>query len=147
MPEYLYVSSRKELEDYTTVDDLTDFLYESLKPYEDPKEQISEGIDYAFSSAEGKGGFIQLAVEDDELVGALVMLNTGMKGYIPPNVLLYIAVSPGNRGQGIGGNLIKMAFEKAEGDIKLHVEHDNPAKRLYQRMGFQSKYAEMRYSR
>lgn len=147
MPEYVYVSSRNELEEYTTVDDLTDFLYESLKPYEDPKEQIADGIDYAFSDAEGKGGFIQLAVDGEELVGALVMLDTGMKGYIPENILLYIAVSPGNRGQGIGGNLIKMAFDKAKGDIKLHVEHDNPAKRLYQRMGFQSKYAEMRYSR
>ena len=147
MPQYVYVSSRKELEKSTTVDDLIDFLYESLKPYEDPREQIADGIDYAFSDAEGKGGFIQLALDGEELVGALVMLDTGMKGYIPENILLYIAVSPGNRGQGIGGNLIKMAFDKAEGDIKLHVEHDNPAKRLYERMGFQSKYAEMRYSR
>ena len=147
MLDYIYVSSRKELEDYTSREDLTGFLYESLKPYEDSKSQIADGLDYAFSDAEGKGGFVLLALDDDDPVGALVMLNTGMKGYVPPNILLYIAVSPDSRGRGIGGNLIKMAFEKAEGDIKLHVEYDNPAKRLYERMGFESKYAEMRFSR
>ena len=33
-----------------------------------------------------------------------------------------------------------------EGDTKLHVEYDNPAKRLYERLGFENKYAEMRWS-
>ncbi|MDK2978441.1 MAG: hypothetical protein PWP52_1155, partial [Bacteroidales bacterium] len=29
-------------------------------------------------------------------------------------------------------------------DVKLHVEYDNPAKRLYERLGMTTKYAEMR---
>ena len=37
------------------------------------------------------------------------------------------------------------AARLTEGDLALHVEYDNPAKRLYERLGFRSKYAEMRY--
>ncbi len=146
MINYLCVEKLEDLKEYSSIDELAQFLHSSLIPYEDPVDQIREGLQYAFSEAEGKGGFILLARENDSTVGSLVMLRTGMSGYVPPNLLLYIAVRPDMRGNGIGGKLIEMAFDKADGDIKLHVEHDNPAKRLYERMGFESKYAEMRHT-
>ena len=37
------------------------------------------------------------------------------------------------------------AIEMAEGNIALHVEPDNPAKFLYEKIGFVNKYLEMRY--
>ncbi len=147
MIDYLYVDKLEDLQEYTSISELCGFLHSSLIPYEDPVHEIREGLEYAFSEAEGKGGFVILARDDGDTVGALVMLRTGMSGYVPPNILLYIAVKADCRGQGIGGSLIRKAFDKAVGDIKLHVEYDNPAKRLYERIGFQSKYAEMRYSR
>ena len=72
------------------------------------------------------------------------MNKTGMSGYIPDNILVYVAVDASLRGKGIGAQIIKKSFELAEGDIKLHVEYDNPAKRLYERLGMTTKYAEMR---
>ena len=48
-------------------------------------------------------------------------------------------------GRGIGRRTIERALDQADGPVKLHVEYDNPAKRLYERIGFTSKYAEMRY--
>lgn len=147
MINYLYVDKLEDLREYTSLNELAGFLHSALIPYEDSIDEIMGGLEYAFSEAEGKGGFVLLAREDNTTVGALVMLRTGMSGYVPPNILLYIAVDPAHRGQGIGGNLIKEAFKRASGDIKLHVEYENPAKRLYERMGFESKYAEMRYTR
>ena len=47
--------------------------------------------------------------------------------------------------KGVGAQIIKRSFEIADGDVKLHVEYDNPAKRLYERLGMTSKYAEMRF--
>ncbi len=80
-------------------------------------------------------------------MGAAVVHFTPWSGYVPENLLLFIAVSPASRGRGIGRALLDAVVAECEGDIKLHVEHDNPAKRLYERAGFTSKYAEMRLTR
>ena len=93
------------------------------------------------------GGFILTAMEEDEIVGAVVMNKTGMVEYIPENILVYIAVNKEMRGKGIGTQLMKEAIKMAKGDIALHVEPDNPARLLYERMDFTSKYLEMRFIR
>lgn len=54
--------------------------------------------------------------------------------------LIDIAFLPEHRGRGLGGEL--MAEVLAEGQSKglpvtIHVEHNNPAMRLYKRLGFQ----------
>jgi len=120
------------------------FLHEHLDRFTDDISAISKAIDYAFSHEEGKGGFVLLAYDDAELVGGLVMNHTGMDEFVPENLLVYIAVNSIHRGKGIGSMLMQSAFEHSEGSIALHVEYDNPATRLYERMGFKSKYREMR---
>ena len=40
--------------------------------------------------------------------------------------------------------LYQKTIELAEGNIALHVEPDNPARYLYEKVGFISKYLEMR---
>jgi len=124
-----------------------DFLFKHLDKFGDSKEAINEAIEYAFSTDSGRGGFISAAEIDGETVGELLMIKTGMKKYIPENILVYVAVDSSKRGKGIGKELIEKSIAHAEGNIALHVEYENPAKRLYERMGFKSKYAEMRYER
>ncbi len=126
-------------------DQLTEFLHESLKPFEDPVEEVRKGIDYALSSDQARDGFIVLAGREEKPVGAVVMLKTNMSGYVPKYLLLFVAVKPDERGKGIGGKIIMEAIERCDGDVNLHVEYDNPAKRLYERLGFVNKYADMRY--
>ncbi len=126
---------------------LAAFLHEHLQPYEDTPEDIEAGLDYALNNLTGPGGFMVLALDGDTLQGALVMLNTGMTGYIPEHVLLFVAVHRELRGKGIGAELIRRAQRECACNIKLHVEYDNPARRLYERLGFSSKYAEMRWTR
>ena len=136
-----------ELELHCSVDQLTDFLYTHLDRFRDDKNAIQKAIAYVFSVDPGKGGFILLAMDSGALAGALIMINTGMQEFIPENTLVYIAVDSAKRGQGIGKQLIYHAQKVCKGNIALHVEYDNPAKRLYERLGFSSKYAEMRWSR
>lgn len=68
-----------------------------------------------------------------------------MNLFLPENFLVYIAVNPGLRGMGIGKKIINFAKDDLNGAICLHVEPDNPARKLYEREGFTNKYLEMRY--
>jgi len=67
-----------------------------------------------------------------------------MEEYIPEHILVYIAVHEKTRGQGVGKELMQRVINHTNGDIALHVEPDNPARFLYQKVGFTSKYQEMR---
>ncbi|MEE4256452.1 MAG: GNAT family N-acetyltransferase [Bacteroidales bacterium] len=126
---------------------IVDFLFDHLDEYGDSKNDIGNAIDYAMSSYPLAGGFILTAEEDDEIKGAVVMNKTGMKGYIPENILVYIAVHRDQRGKGLGKKLMKEAMVFVKGDIALHVEEDNPARYLYEKTGFENKYLEMRLIR
>ena len=130
-----------------TKQEFIDFLYHHLGKFGDTKEAIEKSIDYAFSDNEAKGGFLLTAYYENNLVGALVINDTGMSGYIPDHVLVYVAVDRSYRNKGFGKQIVNKALELCEGDVKLHVEYDNPAKRLYERIGFTSKYAEMRFKK
>lgn len=143
--ELMFVPSGQELPAWLDRKTLTAFLHEHLKPYEDTLTDIRQGLDDALENRPGPGGFVLLAHVDTRLVGALVMLRTGMKGYVSENLLLFVAVDTALRGYGIGSRLVRAAVDRCDGDVKLHVEYDNPAKRLYERLGFQSKYADMRF--
>ena len=127
--------------------EVVNFLFEHLEKYGDPKHHIRAAIDYACSSHKGQGGFVVIGRVDDEMVGAVVINQTGMSGYIPENILVYIAVDGRRRGLGIGRKLMVKALDMAKGGMALHVEPDNPAKRLYESLGFTNKYLEMRYQK
>lgn len=120
------------------------FLHAHLEQYGDPQKDILKCLDYATSYFNHQGGFIILAEENGEILGTVVMNQTGMEGYIPENILVYIAVHNGHRGRGIGKQLMTRAIDFAKGGIALHVEPDNPARFLYEKLGFTSKYVEMR---
>ncbi|MEO8398678.1 MAG: GNAT family N-acetyltransferase [Ignavibacteriaceae bacterium] len=141
------IQKEKDFLENFSKDDFINFLFKHLERFGDTKDAISESINYAFSSTEGKGGFLLMAYYNNELVGELVMNKTGMSGYIPDYILVYIAVDGKIRGKGIGRKIVEEAMKICNSDIALHVEYDNPAKRLYERLGFTSKYAEMRYKK
>ncbi len=132
---------------WLTPDELAEFLHRALKPYDDPLPAVRRGLDDALSPDSPLANFVLLAERDQRPLGAVVMLKTRMRAYIPENLLLFIAVEPEQRGRGLGRRLIDRAVRECAGEVKLHVEYDNPAKRLYERAGFVNKYAEMRYSR
>lgn len=124
--------------------EIIDFLHTHLEQFCDEKKAIDKAIAYALNEIPGPGGFVVKGMLNDEIVGIVVMNKTGMEGYIPENILVYIAVDRKFRGKGYGKELMLKAIDHAEGSVKLHVEHDNPARFLYQKLGFTNKYMEMR---
>lgn len=126
--------------------EVVSFLFEHLDQYGDPREDIEKCINYALKVTDSPGGFVVAHKDGDKMVGAVIVNETGMKGYIPENILVYIATHKDYRGKGVGKELMNKAIEKANGAIALHVEPDNPAKFLYEKLGFTNKYLEMRLS-
>jgi GNAT superfamily N-acetyltransferase len=123
---------------------IVNFLFENLQEYGDPKKDIQKAIDYSTKEIISFGGFTMLLIRDNEIMGTVVVNQTGMGGYIPENILVYIATNKDHRGEGLGKKLMEKAIEYAKGDIALHVEADNPAKKLYEKFGFTNPYLEMR---
>jgi ribosomal protein S18 acetylase RimI-like enzyme len=125
--------------------DIVTFLYDHLEEYGDARSDIGKAVDYALKESPSFGGFIMVSYDQSDITGVVVFNQTGMKGYIPENILVYIATHKDMRGQGIGKELMHDSIQYANGDIALHVEPDNPAKFLYEKIGFTNKYLEMRY--
>ncbi|MFH1810757.1 MAG: GNAT family N-acetyltransferase [Pseudomonadota bacterium] len=144
---YTYIDRVESLPAWLTLDGLTESFHHKMKPFHDTLADVRRALEYGLNIDPSKdGGFVITACRGQELVGGILMLRTGMGGYIPSWILLMVFVDPSLRGQGVGRQLIDRAREHCDGDIKLHVEHDNPARRLYERVGFTSKYLEMRLS-
>lgn len=145
--EIIRIDRPDEFPDWTNREELETFLHEKMRPYHDEIHDVRAALDYAFSEERGMGGFVLLARVNGKLGGSLVMLHTAMKGYIPENLLVFVGVDPDLRGRGIGGKLVKRGIDESDGNVKLHVESDNPAKRLYLRVGFEHKYDELRFTK
>jgi len=126
---------------------ILEFLYKHLEQFGDPIDQIERAFDYAMGKNQSPGGFVIIAETADGIRGATIVNKTGMEGYIPENILVYIATHQNHRGEGIGKLLMNEVVRIAEGSIALHVEHDNPAMHLYRKLGFTNKYLEMRLNR
>jgi len=139
------IKTEDELPMGLTRQKFVDFMHRHLGRFGDTKSAIAKSIDYAFSSEEGKGGFLLAAYDDGRLVGGLIMNHTGMSEYVPEHLLVYVTVSDEYRNRGYGARIVETAFDLCDGNVALHVEYENPAKRLYERLGMTTKYAEMRY--
>lgn len=128
-------------------ENLIDFLFDNLQEYGDPKPDIEKAVNYSLKEVTSFGGFVLVSYLKDEILGVVVVNQTGMKDYIPENILVYIATHKNHRGKGIGKKLMQKTIDIAKGSIALHVEPENPARFLYEKVGFSSKYVEMRYKK
>ena len=133
--------------------EIVGFLDTHLDQYGDKPKDIEKAVDFALKISSPNihttplGGMVLVGKEDDNIIGIVVMNKTGMNGYIPDNILVYIAVRKEFRGRGVGRKLIDKVITLTDGDIKLHVEPDNPARYLYRKMGFTEPYIEMRFKK
>lgn len=141
---YTIIENDKKIAPEFSREQIADFLYKHLDQYGDKKTAILKCIAYAYGDGPGQDGFILIAHHEDEILGVVIINRTNMSGFIPENILVYIAVHEKARGQGVGKQLMKKVIDATKGDIALHVEPDNPAKYLYEKFGFTNKYLEMR---
>ncbi len=94
------VYTEHQMPDNERRDSIVKFLFENLEQYGDKPEDISRAIDFSLKLRDSFGGFVLVSSEEDEIVGAVVVNATGMLGYIPENILVYIATHKEQAGNG-----------------------------------------------
>ncbi len=128
--------------------EIVNFLYNNIEGSpEHSKEVILKCIEYALSKFPHQGGFLVLAKEGHEILGAVVVNKTNMEDYIPENVLVYLAVKKDSRKQGFGTALIQKAIEYTKGGLATHLPPDNIYQGLFEKLGFAYKYKEFRLNK
>lgn len=139
-----YCKTVTDLPNWLDFSDIILFIEDHMVPFNDPTETIVSALDYAFSSHSHGGGFALLAVLDKTLVGAAICVRMDKVEFVPANLLTYLCVHSKHRRKGLGTKLLKQVIEKTEGNIKTHMHASNPALKLFQKMGFDIRYLEMR---
>jgi ribosomal protein S18 acetylase RimI-like enzyme len=139
--------------DSSDVDFLWEMLYEASYAAELGVASPAELRDHPelarYLEGWGRRTDVGVIVSDDdtgERVGAawLRLLTGDAKGYgyvDDHTPELAIAVLPGHRGRGVGERLLRSLFDTASGTfggVSLSVRTDNPARRLYERVGFRT---------
>lgn len=136
--------TRSEIQNTDLQDKLVQFLFKSLEQYRDPERDIRACLEYIIDP--NKGGHIFTATDEkNDLKGVVFLANTNMGLFVPEYLLVYIATDPACRGKGVGKGLMQFVTSTVKAPVALHVEHDNPAKKLYEKVGFTNKYTEMRW--
>jgi GNAT superfamily N-acetyltransferase len=126
---------------------ITNFLYTYSGAFRDSKNAIRKSILYAAKEISGLGGYVFIKEVKNEILGAIVVNRTGMNEYLSDNILVYIAVKEGERGKGVGKELIEHTKSYCSGDIAVHININNPAIKLFEKQGFKSRNIEMRLTR
>ncbi len=123
------------------------FLESHLDEYADSYDNIFKAIQSAIKQRPSFGGFVIAVTEGDQIIGAIVINNTGMEGYAPQNLIVYLAVHRDFRRKGIGQKLLQHAIETAKGDIAIHLDPEQKIPRFYKKLGFQTAALELRLNR
>ncbi|TNJ42118.1 GNAT family N-acetyltransferase [Tamlana fucoidanivorans] len=129
------------------INQITNFLHKYSGDFKDSKFGIRKSIMYAAKEIPGIGGYVLVIEDATDIVGAAVVNKTGMKDYIPENILVNLAIKPSYRGKGIAKTLIRQLKSYCKGSIALHINPENPAIALFKKEGFKVANIEMRLMR
>lgn len=126
------------------VNKIVNFIYRNQIETKDNIEAILKSVEYSLSPYKYQGGFILLLQNNNAIIGAVVVNKTNMDGYRPRNLLTHIAFEPINTQRDIDKKLIKKAVELSMGDLAYSVSIDSPLINLFEEVGFEKNYFEMR---
>ena len=109
------------------------------------REEIREAVEYALKVRPSFGGFILTIWENNQIIGAVVANRTGMEGYNPKHLFVYVSLHQDYLDDEIlARELITKATRQADGEIAMHIRPDNPSLKMYERLGFTTQYLELR---
>lgn len=122
---------------------VVNFLYDQLDTANANKDFIRRSIDYATKERMSFGGFVIVCKLHYEIIGAVVVNQTGMEGYMPENVLVYIAVSEKYLQMGVAKCMMDQVLNYAKGNIAVHIRGNLDLVPVFEKLGFKKSIQEM----
>jgi len=116
---------------------IINFLMKNLENYADSRDNVSRAIEYALSKFPHQGGFVLMARTDSEIIGVSVINRTNFEGYFAENILVFLAVAPESRKQGIATELLSRTKIYTKGGIMVRLSQDDAIKNLLTKSGFE----------
>ncbi len=126
------------------INKIVNFVYRNQVGTRDNLDSIFKSVDYALSPFKYQGGFILIAQHQNNLTGAVVINRTNMEGYNPRNLMTYLAIDSLNTVKGLDKKLLNKAIEITMGDLACHISIDSPMIGLFEEVGFEKNYFELR---
>ncbi|MCO5260521.1 MAG: GNAT family N-acetyltransferase [Crocinitomicaceae bacterium] len=130
---YNTINRPTELEKHRMIKFLRENL--SLSASKD-EESIRKALEYALKERMSFGGFIIVQKLFNEIIGITVVNHTGMEGYMPENILVYIAVSDEYKKKGIGKLMIRQVLNYAKGEIVVLLRDNTHLVPIFENLGF-----------
>ena len=126
---------------------IINFLLANLEDYMDSRDNVSRAIEYALSKFPHQGGFVIIARDEQDIVGAMVVNRTNFEGYFAENILVFLAVSETCRRQGVATELLKQIKLYAKGDVMIRLDNKSSVRELFEKAGFQKDGTEFLFER
>lgn len=123
------------------------FLYNLIENDSHSKECIRRALDYSIKDFFSFGGFTIVNKINNLIIGVAIINQTGMKGYVAENILVYFGIQEQYRLNGIAKQMIEQIKNHAKGDIAIHLKNDIEMINLFKKFGFSSAITELRINR
>lgn len=112
------------------------------------RTHINAAIDYALKNKPSFGGFILAIYQQEHLAGIVLANKTGMEGYFPAWVFVYVALDTQLQGyELIAQALMQKALSHIDGEVSIRIEPGHPALQAFKQLGFKSKTLELQFSK
>lgn len=100
------------------------------------KENIRKALDYATKERMSFGGFVIVQKWFGEIIGVSIVNHTGMEGYMPENILVYIAVAEQHQNKGLAKEMIQQVLNYAKGEVAVYLRDRNDLIPAFEHLGF-----------
>ena len=101
---------------------LVNFIFDYQENAALNRALITHLIDYALKEISSFGGFVVTEEMDNELLGVMVVNNTGMEGYMPNNLIVASAFLPITGKEGSRKRILQKIMYTTRGDVTLLIK-------------------------
>ena len=110
---------------------LINFIYFNQEGSSLNKSTITHLMDYALKEISSFGGFVVTEENEVEILGAMVVNNTGMEGYMPNNLIVASAFlqSPGKEGS--KKRILQKIMHATRGDAALFIKNTHHQENIF----------------